>query len=98
MIANLKTKETHVKTVQRIFTGRELTDLLANTVADMAGMGKGTEGVTVSVRFEDETAGSPPYKAGTRAIVTIETDVIERERILELRRSVAEETRGSISG
>ncbi|WP_274517568.1 hypothetical protein [Sphingomonas sp. PAMC 26621] len=27
------------------------------------------------MRFEDETAGSPPYKTGTKAIVTITEDL-----------------------
>ena len=32
-------------------------------------------GVTYKVDFEDETEGSPPYKVGTKAIVTIIEDM-----------------------
>lgn len=35
--------------------------------------------VKYRVSYEDETAGSPPYKVGTRAIVTITEDLNDTE-------------------
>lgn len=75
-------REIHTKTVTRRFSQDELLDILGNIASDEANLPEGTEGVAAKLIFEDETIGSPPFKTGTRAIVTIVTDLIERDRIL----------------
>jgi hypothetical protein len=40
-------------------------------------------GVSYTVTFEDETEGSPPYKVGTRAIVTIIEDMCPQDAAQE---------------
>lgn len=88
-------REIHTKTVTRHFSHEQLLNILANIAADEANLPKGTEGVTVKLTFEGETAsgtfGSPPCKTGTCAIVTIQTDLIERRCILEEKRHQAAE-------
>jgi len=40
-----------------------------------------SDAVKVEIRFEDETAGSPPYKTGTRAIITVIEDQLMLPRL-----------------
>lgn len=70
-----KITETHILTAVAIFSQKEIETILGNIVADAAGFPKGTEGMTLTMRFEDETAGSPPYRTGQKARVEIELDL-----------------------
>ena len=69
--------ETHTRTARRIFDRHELMTMLGNAVAAEAGMpGAHDPAIKVKVEFQDQTEGSPAYKVGTKAIVTIEHDLL----------------------
>lgn len=76
-MSKLNTTEVHERQHRRIFDRHELESIISNWVhheiADQK-LGGEVEAVDYKLTFEDETAGSPPYKVGTRLIV----DVIER--------------------
>lgn len=64
--------ETHERKAVRLFDRHELARILADLVAAEVGMPTGQrDDVKVEVRFEDQTEGSPAYKVGTRAVVTV---------------------------
>lgn len=73
------TTETHVRKYDAVLDSKELERLIADAVCVKIGARAPTSangpGVTFDVRFEDETAGSPAYKTGTKAIVTITEDL-----------------------
>lgn len=73
----MKITETHTKTAVMNFSSEKLRDILANIVCDEAGFPLGTEGMTVTIRFEDETKGSPPYRVGTCARVEVVLDLTQ---------------------
>jgi len=64
--------EKHERTYFARFSSQELSDLLATEVARKSGI-DGTQliGARIQVSFRDETQGSPPYKVGTCAEVTV---------------------------
>ena len=66
--------ETHERTIVRTFGRHELSSLLEAAVLTECA---GHEGLKrkVEVRFEDETEGSPAYRVGTKATVTIKVDL-----------------------
>lgn len=69
---NIKVETTHIKTLKATFNTRELNKLIADKVAAAYSDIYLTEpSVKYEVRWEDETEGSPPYKIGVRAFVTI---------------------------
>lgn len=78
MDGKLHTKEVHERRVRRILGSRELESIISNLVhheiRDEFGPDSDVTAVDYKLTFEDETAGSPSYKVGTRCIV----DVIER--------------------
>lgn len=70
--------ETHERVIRRRFGHNELSALLEDAVmrqceeVDSAAR-------KVEVRFEDQTEGSPAYKVGTSATVTITIDLAARK-------------------
>ena len=73
----MKLTETHTKTAVMHFSHDRLRDILANIVCDKAGFPLGTEGMMVTIRFEDEAKGSPAYKVGTCARVEVVLDLTQ---------------------
>lgn len=70
-----KITETHERKITRTLTSAELTSLLGDAVLrDVEGHDYGLPS-KADVRFEDETAGSPAYRIGTKATVTITVDL-----------------------
>lgn len=68
------TTETHVRKHRAVVPAAELERIIADAVCRNLGRGPSSPiggGVSFQVVFEDETAGSPPYKTGTKAVVTI---------------------------
>lgn len=72
--------ETHQRTIRRSFGRHELPSLLEGAVLTEC---PGHEGRSrkVEIRFEDETEGSPAYKVGTKATVTITIDLAEPDPV-----------------
>lgn len=67
--------ETHTRKAVATFSQADIQMILGKIVAEAAGIPLGTNGLTLTMRFEDETAGSPPYRTGHRARVEIEVDL-----------------------
>ncbi|WP_277969259.1 hypothetical protein [Sphingomonas echinoides] len=68
------TTETHVRKHQAFVPAAELERIIADAICKKIARGPASPlapGVSFQVLFEDETAGSPPYKTGTKATVTI---------------------------
>lgn len=66
--------ETHQRVIRRRFGRNELSALLEDAVMRQCGV-TDDEPRKVEIRFEDETEGSPAYKVGTTATVTITIDL-----------------------
>lgn len=64
------TIEVHERRHRRVIGRSELECIIADAVLKDLGVRR-AQGVKVTIRYEDETAGSPPYKVGTKAIVDI---------------------------
>ncbi|WP_242137332.1 hypothetical protein [Sphingomonas sp. TREG-RG-20F-R18-01] len=72
------TPETHVRKHRAVVPAAELERIIADAICKQLGRGPVSPigpGVSFQVLFEDETAGSPAYKTGTKAIVTITEDL-----------------------
>lgn len=68
------TTETHVRKHRAVVPAPELERIIADAICKKIARGPVSPlaaGVSFQVTFEDETAGSPPYKIGTKAVVTI---------------------------
>lgn len=76
-MSKLNTKEVHERRHRRILDRRELesviTHVIWHEITDLALPGN-VLAIDFSLKFEDETEGSPSYKVGTKCIV----DVVER--------------------
>jgi hypothetical protein len=75
--------ESHVRTCTMVFDHRELERVVAEFVAEEAGVRLGAPGVSTKVSFEDATEGSPPYRVGTRARVVITQDMLPQTNAVE---------------
>ena len=74
-MVRISSKETNEVVHRAIVEDSELQRLLADFICNELGNLRSTwPGVTFKVTFEDATTGSPAYKIGTRAIVTITED------------------------
>lgn len=75
-MSKLNTREVHERRHRRIFDKRELESIITNFVhheiADQNLVGE-VKAVEYTLKFEDQTEGSPSYKVGTKCIV----DVVE---------------------
>lgn len=67
------TTETHERKCFAYVDRRELEGIVARAVAAEAGIDLTADGVSVKVAFEDATEGSPSYRVGQTAKVTITT-------------------------
>lgn len=65
--------ETHERRSLVTFDKSDLYHMLRIAACQECGI-PDSDAVRVDIRFEDETAGSPPYKVGTRAIITVTED------------------------
>lgn len=65
--------ETHTRSARIAIAQRDLIRLVRAEAIARCGI-TDSDAVEVSIRFEDETAGSPPYKVGTRAIADVVED------------------------
>lgn len=68
----------HQRTISGFIDHDELVRLAGKFLLESAGERPGLltrRGVTLKVRFEDKTEGSPPYRVGTRAFVEITQDM-----------------------
>ena len=65
--------ETHERRSLVTFGKADLSRILRIAACQECGI-PDSDAVRVDIRFEDETAGSPPYKVGTRAIITVTED------------------------
>lgn len=74
---SVRTTETHVRTHVASLGYAELERLVADAVAQRVrrGFQIGHPGVAFKVDFQEATEGSPPYRVGTRATVTITEDL-----------------------
>lgn len=77
--------ETHTRTARVLFPKRDLEKLLREIALARCGISD-SDAVDVKIRFEDETAGSPPYKIG----VSVTVDVVEDQ--LKLARPVVDQS------
>jgi len=70
---------THSRVSHIRLSSKELTDLVVRAVTAQIDRNvrpnPDSAGVTAVVRFEDETEGSPAYKTGTKAIISITEDL-----------------------
>ena len=72
------TTETHVRKHRAVVPAAELERIIADAICKKLARGPASPlgpGVSFQVQFEDESVGSPPYKNGTKAIVTITEDL-----------------------
>jgi hypothetical protein len=60
--------------IEVLLSSQELNALILEGIARRANVTLGRRGVTTKITFEDETSGSPTYKTGTKARVTITVD------------------------
>ena len=77
-MTDVVTTETHVRKHRAVVPAAELERIIADAICQKLARGPASPlgpGVSFQVLFEDETAGSPPYKIGTRATVTITEDL-----------------------
>lgn len=64
----------HEDHIEARLNSQELYAVILEHVAKRANVTLGRRGVTTKIVFEDETEGSPPYKDGTKAKVSITVD------------------------
>lgn len=65
--------ETHTRSARIVIAQKDLIRLARAEAIAQCGI-TDSDAVEVSIRFEDETAGSPPYKVGTMVIVDVVED------------------------
>lgn len=66
----------HERTIVRTFAAHELAALVRKALYEELGQERwNAEPKAVVVRFEDETAGSPAYKVGTKATIEVVIDL-----------------------
>ncbi|MAM41694.1 MAG: hypothetical protein CL949_25035 [Erythrobacter sp.] len=73
------TTEAHTRSHRIILDHKELELLIATAAAGMVENYKpriGKPGVSFKVDLVDATEGSPPYRVGTRAVITIVEDLL----------------------
>jgi hypothetical protein len=78
---NVKHTETHEQIIRAHIDRRELEKLLVNAVSQKAVGASLFEqhGVKYDVSFADVTEGSPGYKVGTQATVTVTVDMLPQD-------------------
>lgn len=67
--------ERHERTIVRTFTKAQIDQLFRKALFDELGADAWKGEVKVTVRFENETEGSPPYVVGTKAIIEVVEDL-----------------------
>ena len=67
--------EKHERTIRVAFDHREVKELMVKAALRSANIESIDSASEVTVKFEDQTAGSPPYRVGTLASVTIVIDL-----------------------
>lgn len=72
------TIEVHERRHRRVIGRSELECIITDAVLLDFGVRR-SPSVKVTVRYEDETAGSPPYRVGTRAVVEVIEDLTPRD-------------------
>lgn len=73
------TTEVHERKHRIVIDHKALAEVVAKAAAQMVEFGKpriGAKGTEWKVEFEDATEGSPAYRVGTKAIVTIVEDLL----------------------
>lgn len=71
--------EKHTRSARVIIGHRDLIGLARAEACKRCGI-TDSEAVEVEIMFDDETAGSPPYKVGTRVIVDVVEDQMRLPR------------------
>ncbi len=72
----LSANEVHQTTARVRLDHLSLKDVVGKAVAEHLGIRYGRQGQSINVTFEEETAGSPPYRIGTRCIVEVKQDLM----------------------
>ena len=67
--------ERHERTIVRTFGKAELEGLVRKTLYEELGDERWDGEPKIAIRFEDETAGSPPYRVGTKATIEVTVDL-----------------------
>ena len=73
-MGKIERRTVHEDHIEARLNSQELNAVILENVAKRANITLGRRGVTTKITFEDETEGSPPYKVGTRAKVSITVD------------------------
>lgn len=67
--------ECHERTIVRTFSKAELEGLVRKALYEELGDERWDGEPKVAIRFEDETAGSPSYRVGTKATIEVTVDL-----------------------
>jgi hypothetical protein len=79
-MVDVKVDETHRRTIVARIGSIELARLIAAHVAAGSAVDLDDASTAYKVTYEDETAGSPAYKVGTKARVEIVVDLAKEDR------------------
>jgi len=71
--------ETHERRATVLFDHKTLDRMIRAEALRLCGMAE-SDAVTVSIKIEDETTGSPAYRIGTKARVTVVEDQMRLPR------------------
>lgn len=78
-MARAITTEVHTRSHRVLIGHKQLEEMIAKAAAEMVEFNKpkiGRAGVTYKVELTDAMEGSPPYRVGTQATVTIIEDMM----------------------
>ena len=78
-MAEIITTEAHARTHRIIIDHKQVERMLAEGAANLVEFNKleiGRPNVSYKVQLEEATEGSPPYRVGTKAVVTIIEDLL----------------------
>lgn len=67
--------ERHERTIVRTYSKAELEAIVRKALYEELGNDRWVGEPDVSIRFEDETVGSPAYRVGTKATITVTVDL-----------------------
>lgn len=76
-LLNITTEEKHIRSQYVNLNRHQLRDIILAGLRQQ-GMDFKTNEAAVTIDFSDETEGSPPYKVGTRARVSIVEDLMPK--------------------
>lgn len=74
--------EVHERRHRVLLDRHQLQGVVTEAVCKEIGVSPKRAGVTVTIKFEDATEGSPSYKVGTKAVIDVVEDMLPQHEVV----------------